>query len=200
MKRISNWEEIQVNEIGGNIKLAPNVYALKIVNAVDYADDSKPYLELEFDILSKEFGEDVYHFFSKNKNHPAGKMRLYYSEKAMPMFKSRIVAIEKSNNGYSFEKSNFDEKTLIGKFVIGIYREKEFVGKDGSVGTSVRCEELRSVETYKDEKEKEKMIEKAHKLITLEDQKIERPKYDVAPKFEDKPITAADVEDDDLPF
>lgn len=44
-----------------------------------------------------------------------------------PFYKGLITAIEDSNPGYSFERSGFDEKTLIGKKVGFVFRDEPFV-------------------------------------------------------------------------
>lgn len=210
MRNINNWDEISTGE---NKPLPVGVYGLKIVDANDY--DAEEYLEIKVDIVSKE-NKEFDHYFSRianndTKNWPRqGTMRLYYRDKALSLFKSRIVAIERSNAGYSFEKSNFNEKTLVGKYVMGIFQKREFVStKDGEVKTTIELSALRSTLNYKDETERQKMEKTANTLITLESQHKERP---TAPKPE--PTSGSFTEpapapksagrwiddDDDLPF
>lgn len=200
MKRIDNWDTFGNSEEGERIPPLPcGVYALKIVDVIDHPEEEgKEYLELHFDIVRSENAEYLKYFSktsTKGKWNFQGTTRLYYSVKAMGLFKSRIVAIEKSNKGYSFAKSNFDEKTLIGKFFIGVFQEHEYVNKEKLVAKAVILESMRSTEAWQDEKCKADMEKQAHKLITLEDQKKERP---AKPAPEQKKSAIDD--DDDLPF
>lgn len=202
MKRIDNWDTFGNSEEGERIPPLPcGVYALKIVDAIDHPKESgKEYLELHFDVVRSENAEYLKYFSktsTKEKWNFQGTTRLYYSVKAMSLFKSRIIAIEKSNKGYSFAKSNFDEKTLIGKFFIGVFQEHEYVNKEGLVAKSVSLASMRSTEAWQDEKCRADMEKQAHKLITLEDQKKERP---AEPAPEQKKTESAIEDDDDLPF
>lgn len=201
MKRIDNWDTFGNSEEGERIAPLPcGVYALKIVDAIDYPEEEgKEYLELHFDIVRSEKAEYLKYFSktsTKEKWNFQGTTRLYYSVKAMGLFKARIVAIEKSNKGYSFAKSNFDEKTLIGKFFIGVFQEHEYLDKAGLVAKATRLESMRSTEAWQDEKCKADMEKQAHKLITLEDQGKKRP----AEPAPDQKTTSAIEDDDDLPF
>lgn len=201
MKRIDNWDTFGSSEEGERIAPLPcGVYALKIVDAIDHPEEEgKEYLELHFDIVRSEKAEYLKYFSktsTKEKWNFQGTTRLYYSVKAMGLFKARIVAIEKSNKGYSFAKSNFDEKTLIGKFFIGVFQEHEYLDKAGLVAKATRLESMRSTEAWQDEKCKADMEKQAHKLITLKDQGKKRP---AEPAPDQK--TASAIEDgDDLPF
>ena len=202
MKRIDNWDTFGNSEEGERILPIPcGIYALKIVDAIDHSEEEgKEYLELHFDIVRSENAKYLKYFSktsTKEKWNFQGTTRLYYSVKAMSLFKSRIMAIEKSNKGYSFAKSNFDEKTLIGKFFIGVFQEHEYVNKEGLVAKAVRLESMRSTEAWQDEKCRADMEKQAHKLITLEDQKKERP---AEPAPEQKKTASAIEDDDDLPF
>lgn len=201
MKKIDNWDTFGNNEEGERIAPLPcGVYALKIVDAIDHPEEEgKEYLELHFDIVRSEKAEYLKYFSktsTKEKWNFQGITRLYYSVKAMGLFKARIVAIEKSNKGYSFAKSNFDEKTLIGKFFIGVFQEHEYLDKAGLVAKATRLESMRSTEAWQDEKCKADMEKQAHKLITLEDQGKKRP----AEPAPDQKTASAIEDDDDLPF
>lgn len=201
MKRIDNWDTFGNSEEGERIAPLPcGVYALKIVDAIDHPEEEgKEYLELHFDIVRSEKAEYLKYFSkisTKEKWDFQGTTRLYYSVKAMGLFKARIVAIEKSNKGYSFAKSNFDEKTLIGKFFIGVFQEHEYLDKAGLVAKATRLESMRSTEAWQDEKCKADMEKQAHKLITLEDQGKKRP----AEPAPDQKTASAIEDDDDLPF
>lgn len=198
--KIKNWNSINVDEAGNSAKLQPGIYELKIVDAVDFANEEKPYLLVYFDIvfdktIDTEGTTKAYagYFQERQDAFPdskwGGTIRLYYTEKALKLFKSRIIAIEKSNPGYSFEKANFDEKTLKGKVVVGIFVEREYSNNNGSIKTTVSCDSFRSIDAWK------KGDIKIPESKTLE--KKEEPKIK---KEESHKLTGVIADDEDLPF
>jgi len=189
----NGWEEIDEN--GGSVgALKPNFYCIKIIDAIDHPDDG--YLEYHFDIICDKNKDKTYaDYFKKqqerfNDANWKGTMRSYYdNDKSKSFFKRNIIAIEKSNAGYDFAESDFDEKTLIGKKCFGTFQEKEYI-KDNEVKTIVRCVRFHSFTSVNNGDAKDT---EWNKLLTLEDQKIERPK-------QQEEETTTDFDDDDLPF
>lgn len=216
MKSVFNWKDYNEVELGENApleNLKAGVYGIKIVKAINH--DSEDYLELWIDIISKD--EKLNGFYSKQSTQdkwaPNGIKRLYYTDKSMQLFKSQIVAVERSNAGYSFEKSNFDEKTLVGKKAVGIFQEHEFITKKEEIATAVRCEWIQSTVAYADADKRKKMEERAKEIIPLSkrdqekwdnitDKKNEVKSYldDEEEKPTKAPVKAEDFDDDDLPF
>lgn len=68
---------------------------------------------------------------------------------SLPFFKGMITSIERSNPGYHW---NWDEKTLVGKFVGGIFRREEFETGDGQIKMATKCIQLRSLEGLREAK------------------------------------------------
>lgn len=75
-------------------------------------------------------------------------------------FKGIITSIEKSNSNFNWESCNGDESKLKGLYVGAIFREEEYEKIDGSIGTTVKIYQLRSIETIKNEKYKVPEIKK----------------------------------------
>lgn len=192
-------EEIQQVEIK---KLPAGAYPIKILSVDNIDTVEKPYLYVTFDIIGannpyQHYFKTLHDAFGGNWQ---GNIRLYYSDKAMSLFKSNIVAIQKSNLKYNFEKTGFDEKTLIGKTVIGLFGEYEYIAKDGTVKIGVRCDRFHSIEAWKENKIKVpplRTLEKQGKTRpdeTAEESSTDIAVNDVAEKKKQEVI------DDDLPF
>lgn len=62
-------------------------------------------------------------------------------------FKGFITSVENSNPGY---KWNWDETTLKGKKICGVFQYEEYEKKDGSRGIKVRLNKFRSMDKMKD--------------------------------------------------
>lgn len=134
MEKIKNWNDI---EEGGKYeefkKLVAGVYPIKILDVTDYSDDL--YLEIKFDIAKGDFVGYYTEIHQQFGGDYRGVIRRYYTEKALPFFKGSITAIERMNNGYAFD---WNEKTLIGKYVLLVYREEEWLKEDGTIGISIK--------------------------------------------------------------
>lgn len=59
------------------------------------------------------------------------------------MFKGFTTSVEKSNPGYVW---NFNEKTLIGKKLCGVFGLEQYEKQDGSTGFATRLMQFRSLE------------------------------------------------------
>lgn len=65
---------------------------------------------------------------------------------SIPFFKGLVSAIEKSNAGYTW---NWDEKTLKGKLIGGVFGREEYEGADGKNHWFTKCQSIRSVEAIR---------------------------------------------------
>lgn len=57
-----------------------------------------------------------------------------------------ITCIEKSNPGYTW---NWDEKSLAGKRIGGVFGQEEFIGTDGQVHLATKCVYVRTVDSIR---------------------------------------------------
>lgn len=178
MKIIDNFD--QINEAGERKQFPVGPQPCVITEVED--DAAKSLLIVKFDIVK---GEQKGHF--KTVYESTGKWYgvsyRSYKDAALPFFKSFITAIEKSNVGY---KWNWDERTLVGKYVIVNFREEEYV-YDGEVRASVKPFEFRSIEALNKGE-----VEKEPKRLTLKDQGIAEPTAKAESNF--------DIVEEDLPF
>lgn len=176
MRKIENWEEIRDFSEIASLPVGPQ--PCKITNVEDVT--AKSYLKVEFEIVSGPF-KGWYTSLQERTGNWYGTLNRSYKDAALGFFKAFITAVEKSNPGYKWD---WNEKSLIGKYVVANYREEESV-YNGELQTRVRPFEFRSVQAYKDGEIKEP----AKKTLTEAEKKL------LAPKTE-----TMDVIEDELPF
>ena len=120
-----------VQEAGEFSRPTPGAYICGIYKAEDVSD--KEYLKITYDIVDGEFKG---YYEEMRKNNPdwgwAGAYVKSYKESALPMFKRFCTAVSRSNGKFVFDggKVNHDEKTLKGKKVGLLYRNKEWEYND----------------------------------------------------------------------
>lgn len=182
MKKIENWNEVKE---AGNYKVLPaGPQICRITGAVDYID--KEYLEILFEIVD---GEYKGYFTELSKAFPdnrwGGRAIRSYKAKALSFFKSFTTAVEKSNPGYKWD---FDEKKLIGKFVVVNFGEEEWETPEGELKVLVKAQEFRSLVAFREGKIKTLDIKKLKKV----EKKDKDPFADLNNDF--------NISNDDLPF
>lgn len=143
MKPIEGYD--LVNEAGEFRKLPAGIYGVKITNVVDKSENE--YLEIYCDIVKGEYA-NYFKTLVDNGLRDSSKSIRSYKTNAIPFFKAFMTAVEKSNPGY---KWNWDEKSLIGKNVIAVFGEEEYL-KDGEVKIGTKLVEFRSLEAFKEGK------------------------------------------------
>lgn len=152
MKPIKEYE--LVNEAGELKRLPAGVYGVKITNVVDNPD--KEYLEIYCDIVKGEYANYFKTLVDSGFKDSSRSIRSYKTN-ALPFFKAFITAVEKTNQGYHWD---WDEKKLIGKNVIAIFGEEEYLDNEGNVKIATRVTEFRSIEAYNEGKLKAPELKK----------------------------------------
>lgn len=141
MQRVINWDSIKPVKGGEPMsKIPAGGYICKIVNVEDVAD--KQYLSVELDIAEGEFKNTYSDRYVKFGGNWGCRRICSYKEKALPMFKGFITAVEESNDRYQYD---FDERTLKGKLVGVLFGEEEYIGNDGEIKTICKPQFFRSV-------------------------------------------------------
>lgn len=152
IKRPENWDKIEGIEFGDYETLELGGHEVVIKNAYEYTGKTgNTSLKIEVDITGKDKQAGFYQKqFDNNpsadKIWPAGACKyisLKEDENCVALFKGFTTAIENSNPGY---KWNFDEKTLIGKKLCGVFGLEEFEKQDGSVGAATKLTQFRSLD------------------------------------------------------
>lgn len=144
MKKINDWENIKENS--DFKRLEPNAYVCAIKSVEDVSN--KEYLRICFDIVkgdNKGYFQKLYDSDTrKDKKWPvAGTLIRSYKESALSMFKGFITAIEKSNKNY---KWNFDEKTLVKKYIGLIIADEKYLNQKGQKRVRNYVSSVRSLE------------------------------------------------------
>jgi hypothetical protein len=137
---MKNIDLSQVSDVQEFKKVTPGSYICRIVSVTDVPD--KEYLKVEYDIAAGEF-EGYYQQLSDSKGFWGANFIKSYKKKALPFFKAFITAVEKSNNGYTF---NSNEQSLYGKLIGLVIGEEEYEKQDGSIATRLYVDKPRSIE------------------------------------------------------
>jgi len=217
MKKFSNYEETEVHEFIQYDKLNLGPHYCKITDVKEITAQGQTgaysYLQISLDttekdeqplFYSKRFKQEVENDATTAKWR--GTYRVFIPEddgsekdnKKKEMFKSFITSIEKSNTGYDWLKSNWDEKTLIGKQFIGVFGLKEFENDMGKTITFTECRFIRSTENDIEKIPIPKVRLLDGSLMEYEDYlEREENKKEQEGKFQENVI---DDEDDSLPF
>ena len=140
MKPIEGWESI--NEAGEFKRLPAGIYGAKITNIVNNAE--REYFEIYCDVVKGEFA-NYFKLLVENGLKDTSRTIRSYKQSALVFFKGFITAVEKSNPGYQWD---WDENKLIGKNVIAVFGEEEYIDGDGNVKTNVKIQEFRSLEAW----------------------------------------------------
>lgn len=175
MKPIKEYD--MINEAGEFRRLPAGVYGVKITNVID--NPEKEYLEIYCDITKGEYANYFKTLVESGLKDTSRCIRSYKTN-ALPFFKAFITAVEKTNSGYKWD---WDEKKLIGKNVIAIFGEEEYLDNEGNVKVGVKLVEFHSLERFQ-----------KGDLKAPEIKRVERPTVAAEePKV-------AELELDDLPF
>lgn len=165
MRPIDGYEQAPAFT-GETINLPAGLYKL-VIKQVNVIQDknNREMMVLCFDILegSQKDGyvgvnydyKDFYdkQFKLRRQSDPNTKWGGIYRQlthgDSLPFFKGIITSIEKSNPGYRW---NWDERTLVGKVVGGIFQREEFLTSDGQKKMATKCIQMRSMDGLKDAK------------------------------------------------
>lgn len=155
MEKPKNWDSVQANT-GDYESLKLGGHEVIIKSAEEYVGMTGNHsLKVEVDIAGNDEQRD---FFQKQYNNNTNVDKRWSSastkyislkedDNCVAMFKGFTTCVEKSNPGYTW---NFDEKTLIGKKLCGVYGLEEFEKQDGTVGTATKLVQFRSLDKLKD--------------------------------------------------
>ena len=157
MRAWSDYDKTQTYS-GGGFALPKGAYVLKIMDVRELtAINGNAYLSVSCDIAEGDYAN----FFMDKWNNDTREDRKWGcsaqvwnplddgSEKdgwTKKAFKTFIVAVEDSNAGYHWA---WDERTLKGKMVGGLFHISQFIGQDGNVHEAVKLKSFTSVENVR---------------------------------------------------
>lgn len=159
LKKPNIWDTTEGIEYGDYEQLEIGGHEIVIKNAYEYTGQQSgtTSLRVEVDITGNDkqagfFQKQYDNNISVDRKWPNGAIK-YVSLKedanCVALFKGFATAVENSNPGY---KWNFDEKTLIGKKLCGVFGLEEFKKEDGTITTLVKLTQIRSLDKLKDVK------------------------------------------------
>lgn len=135
-------------ELGGHI--------CKIVGVkLEYTQNTNAeVLVILFDIIEgKQTGYYQKRYDEARKNNTQAKWQGVYRQftqgNSTPYFKGLIENIEKSNPGYNFMNTGFNEQTLIGKLFGGVFGREQYKTQDGKLKFATKCRSIRTVEAIR---------------------------------------------------
>lgn len=140
--------DIETLELGGHVCKITDV-------KVEQTQSGREYLAIYFDIAEGK-QKDFYlrRYNEAIKNGKEAKWQGIYNQftqgNSTPYFKGMIENIEKSNQGYNFASTNFNEKTLIGKLFGGVFGREQYRGQDGKLKFATKCRSIRAVDKIRE--------------------------------------------------
>lgn len=154
MERIENWETVEAKGMDDFKALPIGAYECVIKDArVNLNSESgKKTLKISVDIAKGEYQDYYLKRYNNNTNtdkrwdNNACKF-LGIEGDSIPFLKGFLTSVENSNPGY---KWNWDETTLKGKKICGVFQYEEYEKQDGSRGVKVRLNKFRSMDKMKD--------------------------------------------------
>ena len=146
MKAINNFENVQATT-GEFNKPTAGGYCIEILAVKDVPMNAQTgkgdYLKIDYDICHGEFAG----YYTKQNERFGGdwfaNFIRSYKETAAGMFKHFINCVEESNAGY---KWNWDEKSLVHKYVGVVMGEEEYRKRDGSIGVKLVVKDIKTTE------------------------------------------------------
>lgn len=151
MEKPKNWDNVKANtgdyeslKLGGHEVVIKNAYeytgmtgntSLRIEVDIDGNDEQKGFYQKQYDANT-----------NSDKKWPSASVKyisLKEDDTCLALYKGFTTIIENSNKGYTW---NFDEKTLIGKKLCGVYGLEEFKDNDGNVKTTTKLVQFRSLD------------------------------------------------------
>lgn len=125
---------------GVNVEYTPNTNAEVLVLAFDIVEGRQAgYYQKKYEEAKKANAQAKWQ----------GTYRQFTQGNSTPYFKGMIENIEKSNQGYNFANTGFNEQTLIGKQFGGVFGREQYKTQDGKLKFTTKCRYIRTVEAIK---------------------------------------------------
>lgn len=201
MERIDNWEKVEAKGMEDFKALPIGAYECIIKKAQVHKnpESGKESFKVAIDIASGEYKDYFKKRYDSNTNADKkwdnnAVRYLAFQGDNVAYFKGFITCVENSNVGY---KWNWDETTLTGKKICGVFLYEEYKKQDGTNAVKVRLNKFRSLEKMKD-------IEVSYSVKMLDGSYMSIDDYNE--RKEDKKDAYVDfgdvveISDDDLAF
>ena len=201
MKKIDNWDNIEAKGMEDFKALPIGAYECVIKKAQIHKnpESGKESFKVAVDIASGEFKDYFKKRYDSNTNADKkwdnnAVRYLAFQGDNVAYFKGFITCVENSNVGY---KWNWDETTLTGKKICGVFQYEEYEKQDGKKAVKVRLNKFRSLDKMKDIEVSDsvRMLDGSYMSIDDYNERKE-DKKDAYVDFGD----VVEISDDDLAF
>lgn len=200
MKKIDNWDNIEAKGMDDFKALPIGAYECVIVGAGIHKSEQsgKESFKVAVDIASGEYKDYFKKRYDSNTNSDKkwdnNSVRyLAFEGDNASFFKGFITSIENSNPGY---KWNWEEGTLKGKKICGVYQYEEYEKQDGTKAVKVRLNKFRSLDKMKDIEVSDSVKLLNGKYMSIDDYNERKESDDQYVDFGD----TVEIADDELAF
>ena len=157
MEIIKDFDKVEAKGMEDFKGLPIGAYECVIIGGAPHTnpDSGKKTFKVAVDIANGEFKDYFKKRYDANTNEDkkwdnnAVRYLAYEGDNAS-YFKGFITCVENSNVGYKWD---WDEKTLKGKKICGVFQYEEYEKQDGSRAVKVRLNKFRSLDKMKEAKE-----------------------------------------------
>ena len=200
MEKINNWEKLEAKGMEDFKPLPIGAYECVIVGAGIHKSEQsgKESFKVAVDIASGDY-KDYFKKRYENNNNSDKKWDnnsvryLAFEGDNASYFKGFITSVENSNPGY---KWNWEEGTLKGKKICGVYQYEEYEKQDGSKAVKVRLSKFRSLDKMKDIEVSDNVRLLNGKYMSIDDYNETKEADDPYVDFGD----TVEISDDELAF
>lgn len=149
MRKPEGWENVEAAYAGETERLKAGGYILKIVQAdIELSRNSqREMLVLSYDIQEGENTGFFKRSYERAKQYNAdakwgGRYFQLTDGDSTRFFKGLIELIEKSNSGYKWE---WNEKSLAGKLIGGVFGEEEYINRKNKKTVICKLQTIKTV-------------------------------------------------------
>lgn len=157
MEKINGWETVEAKGMEDFKALPIGAYECIIKDARIHKnpDNGKETFKVSIDIATGEYKDYFQKRYDNNTNTDKkwdnnAVRYLAFQGDNVAYFKGFITCVENSNVGYTW---NWDESTLKGKKICGVFQYEEYEKQDGSKAVKVRLNKFRSLDKMKEAQE-----------------------------------------------
>ena len=154
MEKINNWNEIEAKgmEDFKSIHIGAYECVIKEANVHKSEQSGKESFRVAVDIAKGEYKDYYQKRYDNNTNENKkwdnnATRYLAFQGDNVAYFKGFITGVENSNPGY---KWNWEESTLVGKKICGVFKYEEYENQEGKKGIKVRLSKFRSLDKMED--------------------------------------------------
>lgn len=154
MEKIENWNEVEAKGMEDFKTFPIGAYECIIKEAKVHKNEQsgKESFKVAVDIVNGEYKDYFQKRYDNNTNNDkkwdnnATRYLAFKGDNAS-YFKGFITCVENSNKSYKWD---WNEETLIGKKICGVFQYEEYEKQDGTKGIKVRLNKFRSLDKIKD--------------------------------------------------